>query len=95
MIHGKDFILREPEGDRDIGFVTTRFVDAPSPEQAGERALALLGSDKDYTIILTWSREAGRKPQLHVKEVVEMDWFHRRFRQAKGFTFYSGDDSPT
>jgi hypothetical protein len=91
MIACEGIILRSEAGDKPGGFMTTRYVDAKSQEDALEAAFQMLQRRDKATLgaIKEWS---GHPLKLEVEEIREVSWFMRRFRPGAGFTFWTDSE---
>ncbi len=74
--------------DKEIGFFTTRFVEAETPEAAEISALAILKEDK--SIRLPDGMLPNRKARVYFEEIIEVPTSDIPDVQT-GFTFYVMD----
>lgn len=85
LIRGEDFpgsLAGEPHP---VGFYTTRFVEAPSAEDAELAALAILRGEPEFARIRPEERMPGA--QVYFEEIEELDASDGR-GPGGGFTFY-------
>jgi hypothetical protein len=87
FLRGENFLLRVDDQPTRMGFYTTRFVEAESPEEAELAAVALLRTDE-------WLRasvlnEASDRPVMHADEI-ELVEAAAVPAVAPGYSFFSG-----
>jgi hypothetical protein len=86
LLRGENFWLRIDERPRRMGFFTTRFVEAPDVEQAGQAALALLRGEGR----LKPRNEATDAPLVFFDEIEEVQAADIQV-VATGLSFYPDD----
>ena len=83
-LNGKNFRLGSEEV---VGFFTTRWVKAKTPELAEEAAVALVRNDK--ALIDAINNQKNDPPLIYLEELVEVGWWEFFRRQpGSGYTFY-------
>jgi hypothetical protein len=78
MLHGQP---------TEVGFVSTRAVDAESAADA-----ARLGKRDVLDELGGWLADPGIGPELHVDAITTVSWWWHRIRPPKGFTFFTVAD---
>ncbi len=71
----------------EVGFFTTRAVDAGTADEAVAGAKALVRRDIRPSLVAA----AAASLELHVEDVQAVPWTWRRFRRPAGFTFFLAD----
>jgi len=72
----------------EVGFFTTRAVDASSPEQAVEAAKQSVQSELHAMKI-----QNVQSTELHLEEISNVTWWWRRLRPPAGFTFFPAEEA--
>ena len=86
MIHGENFRVLSHDGIyRKVGFLTTRFIDACDEREAASKALKNILKEDKVTCMLN---TPDNPHKVSVEEITEVGLLCRRFRPARGFTFY-------
>lgn len=93
LLRGEGFCSRSKELDSDVngrvtelGFYTTRVVDAPNARRAGEIAI-----DQVHQEVGIRTDFAGQIGTVVVEEVKQVGWWFRRLHPPRGFTFVVQD----
>lgn len=89
-VTGKGCLVRVDGGDgiQPLGFITTRFVVAPSAGSATTVAMRMLRDELRYLL----SNPADQPCELEVEEVREDPDGYRQFGVGAGFTWYPDDE---
>ena len=69
-----------------FGFLTTRVVDAPDAQQAVELAMVQVRQDEKVRACSTGEE------RIVLEEVDRVNWFFRRLRPPRGYTFFLRDE---
>jgi hypothetical protein len=85
MLRGENFEIISETGVENLGFVTTRFVKAKTPEEAELIAVNMIRTDKNLLKIL--SKESKLEPKIYLEEMWLARWWKRL--GGGGYTFYS------
>ena len=83
-LEGKNFVLKTEDGIENLGFVTTRFVKASTPEEAETRAVELIKTDDSLISALVEEREF--EPMIYLVEYWKESWWKKL--GGGGYTFY-------
>jgi hypothetical protein len=93
MLQGKGLLMDMGNGPARQGFLTTRYVEAESPEKAEVAAADLVRNDSELrTAILN---EKNDPPMIYSVEVVELESFEAISVPGKGYGFYPEDNPST
>ena len=88
-IEGRDFPARLSDDGKDLGFFTTRYVEAEDVEAAELRAVGVIRSE-----LLEWigpPQEGDPTPMMTLDKVVEVDEMPQG-GPGEGFTWYPMDE---
>lgn len=90
FINGDNFLMElEGQGMQKVGFYTTRCVEAKNPDEAEERAVAMLRSDSK---LKKWTcNKKNNPPLLHVKEIEECVLSKKALKEQPGLVLYAED----
>jgi len=92
LVRGKNFILWSKEAKRDeqFGFLTARYVEAASPEEAQETAIELIREELGEHV----KNEKDNPPLMYIDEITGLTDFGELQVPGKGFAFYSEEEKP-
>lgn len=85
LIRGENFPGRLIGQDEPVGFYTTRFVEAESPQEAEARAIDLLRADADLALPEKYRTKDAKVYLDEIDEVAP----ETEQRPNKGFTFFT------
>ena len=85
MLRGENFQIKSATGVENLGFFTTRFVKARTPEEAELVAMEMVRTDKSLLEILFG------ESKLESKIYLEKMWCERWWKRlgGNGYTFFS------
>lgn len=86
FINGQNFLLNFDDRVQKMGFYTTRFVEAATPEDAEQAAIQMMREGKLNGIVLN---EKGDPAMLYVDEIVEV----KKLQRDWGLGFYPENES--
>lgn len=84
MLRGENFEVNSKSGVENLGFMTTRFVKAKTPEEAELIAVEMIWNDSDLLEIL--HKESNLEPKIYLEEMWRVRWWKRL--GGRGYTFY-------
>lgn len=84
MLRGENFAIKSEAEVENLGFFTTRFVKARSPEEAELVALNMIRTDKSLLKVLM--RESEFESKIYLEKVWAVPWWKRL--GGDGYTFY-------
>lgn len=88
LLHGTNFALEMDGTIQLCNFYTTRFVDGHDVSSAEANAISkVLGEFERLGV----RNSAEKPPALFTVEINQVNWMRARFRQPKGYTFYTSD----
>lgn len=85
-LHGTDFVYPDEPAKNRIGFYTTRWVEADSPETAEIMAVDVIRQDSYWKHLQSFT--TAPLPTIYVEEIVEVK---NVTGPNKGYTFYRVD----
>jgi hypothetical protein len=85
MLRGENFEIKSESGVENLGFFTTRFVKARTPEEAELVAVDMIRKDKSLLEIL--SRESKLEPNVYLEKIWPERWWKRI--GGSGYSFYA------
>ena len=89
LVNGKNFIIEmEGEGLQRMGFFTTRFVEASSPEHAENTAVDMIRTKLSQAV----KNLPEDPPLMFVDELEELSEFPSNTKAGTGFSFYPDDE---
>jgi hypothetical protein len=88
MLRGENFVIEVDEKPARLGFFTTRWVRAPTPEEAELAAVALVKNDQ--TLVTRVDRDAAVTPLLYAESIERRPWW-QGFRSGSGYSFWCMD----
>jgi hypothetical protein len=87
ILNGQNFSMDNGNGAEKIGFYTTRWVKAESPEKAELAAVELVKNDSSLKHSV--QNEKSDPPTIFLEELSEVGWFEFfRRNPGGGYTFY-------
>lgn len=89
MLRGENFEIESETGVENLGFITTFFVKAKSPEEAELKAVEIIRTDK--ALLSTLSKESKLEPKIYLEEMWPESWW--KPLGGGGYTFYSMDET--
>lgn len=94
MLRGEDFVIDVDEKPTRLGFFTTRWVRARTPEDAELAAVAMVKNDQ--TLVARVHRDGAVTPMLYADSVERRPWW-QGFRSGSGYAFWDMDaeESPS
>ena len=90
LLNGRNFWTNMDGQLKLMGFYTTRFVEAETPEKAEELAVQLVREDaklRDAVI-----NDKSDPPMIYVEEIVMLETFDGNKTPGAGYTFFLYDD---
>ena len=90
LLEGKNFIIKSDIGPERMGFYTTRFVKADSPEEAEKLSVDLIKSDSDLKN--TVLNDKSDPPMIYLESLDELERFGDNILPGSGYTFYPEED---
>lgn len=89
MLRGENFEVNSESGVENLGFMTTRFVKAKTPEEAELIAVEMIWNDSGLLEIL--HKESYLEPKIYLEEMWRVHWWKRL--GGGGYTFYAMDSA--
>lgn len=91
FVNGDNFLIElDGKGLKKVGFYTTRCVEAKDPDEAEDRAVAMLRSDPK---LKKWTRNKKNDPPLlHVNKIEECVLSKKELKEQLGLVFYAEDN---
>ena len=83
-------MAREDNENQLMGFYTTRWVEASTPEEAENAAIELIKNDQDLKSVV--KNEKDNPPMLYAEEILEIENFNKVTPPGTGYTFYPEED---
>lgn len=84
MLRGENFEINSESGVENLGFMTTRFVKAKTPEEAEFIAVEMIWNDNSLLEML--HKESNLEPKIYLEEMWRVRWWKRL--SSGGYTFY-------
>ena len=84
MLRGENFEINSASGVENLGFMTTRIVNANNPEEAELIAVEMVR--KDSSLLEMLHKESNLEPKIFLEEVWHARWWKRL--GGKGYTFF-------
>ena len=94
LIHGVNFLIHEADAAVPVlrGFYISAFLEAPTPEEAEDRAVELVRTSPKLRAIVT--NEPDDPPRMFIEELAELDdWPADCVRPLSGFVYYDDPDA--
>ena len=86
LLEGSNFIIESDKGPTKMGFYTTRFVEANSPQEAEKLSIELIQNDSQLKNSIT--NEGSDPPLINLDSIEELSNFGDNKVPGKGYTFY-------
>ena len=83
-LEGKNFEMNTDRGVENLGFITTRFVKARTPEEAEIKAVDLIKKDAKLTSALV--KDRNLEPMIYLVEYWKESWWKKV--GGSGYSFY-------
>ena len=90
VLEGRNFILKSDKGPTKMGFYTTRFVEATSPEEAENLSIELIRKDSDLKNVIL--NERSDPPTIILDSIEELSIFGDNSVPGTGYTFYPEEE---
>jgi hypothetical protein len=88
MLRGENFVVDLDGKPTRLGFFTTRYVRAPTPEAAEFAAVARVKKDKQLTYSV--QRDTSPLPMLYAERIESRPWW-QVLRRGAGYSFWDMD----
>lgn len=85
MLRGENFQIKSATGVENLGFFTTRFVNARTPEAAELVAIEMVRTDK--SLLEALSRESKLEPKVYLEKIWPERWWKRI--GGNGYSFFA------
>jgi len=94
MLEGRNFLIEVDGKEELLGYFTTRWVKASSPEDAELKAVDLIKRD-DHLICMTKNMDGSEPtPMIYLSEMRHVNWFkYYRRKPGKGYSFFPIDNN--
>jgi len=86
LVQGKNFSLSLEGEAKTMGFYTTRWVEAKSPQDAENSVIELIKNDKNLKDAVL--NEKNNPPMLYAEEIIEIENFEGVKPPGSGYSFY-------
>ena len=89
MLEGKDFLIEMDGKEELLGYITTRWVKAISPDEAEMKAVDLIKND-EHLISITKNTDGSKPtPMVYLSEMCNVNWFqYFRRKPGGGYSFF-------
>ncbi len=84
MLRGENFLIKFEDKVENLGFYTTRVVNANSAEEAESRAIDLIRNDEELLSVV--QRVSDLNPKIYLESITEASRWQRL--GGKGYTFW-------
>lgn len=89
MLEGKDFLIEMDGKEELLGYITTRWVKAISPEDAEMKAVGPIKSDDNLISITKNMDKSKPTPMIYLSEMCCVNWVqYFRRKPGCGYSFF-------
>jgi len=93
MLEGNNFLIEFNGEVEKTGFLTTRWVEAQTPEKAELVAVKLVKKDKSLLDIMHNVNGEEPSPMIYLEEITQTTWLQYMLRKpGTGYSFYLQDE---